>query len=106
MDAEDFNIRTTDRHKPRLGDIVVKVLAAGDSASSAKVGDLAQGEPITIRADDSVDDAVKTMMEHNIRRLPVVEGDSLVGMISQADIARNIDEKRAGEFLRDISEAP
>jgi CBS domain-containing protein len=46
------------------------------------------------------------MMEHRIRRLPVVDVNSLVGMVSQADLALNLDEAKSGEFLRTISAAP
>ena len=45
---------------------------------------------MTIGADDSVDEALKTMTEHGVRRLPVIDGHQLVGMVSQADIARNL----------------
>lgn len=87
-------------------DIVVKVLAAGRDPAGVKASELEQGQPVTIDADDSVDEAMQTMMRHKIRRLPVIDGKALVGMISQADIARNVDETKSGEFLRTISSAP
>src|SRR5688572_9668993 len=52
-------------------DIVVRVLAEGKDPSSTTAGDLAQGKPVTIGADDSVDEALRTMKEHKVRRLPV-----------------------------------
>jgi CBS domain-containing protein len=84
-------------------DIVVKVLAQGKDPSSTTAGDLAEGKPVTIGADDSVDDALKTMKDHKIRRLPVIDGHDLVGIVSQADIARQIDEQKVGDLVEAIS---
>ncbi|MDP9406292.1 MAG: CBS domain-containing protein, partial [Actinomycetota bacterium] len=69
-------------------DIVVKAIADGRDPSSIKVSELAdQGEVVTIGADDSVDEALATMKRYKVRRLPVIDGHDLVGMVSQADIA-------------------
>jgi CBS domain-containing protein len=87
-------------------DIVVKVLAQGKDPDSTTAGDLAQGKPVTIGADDSVDEALHTMAEHRVRRLPVIDGHDLVGVVSQADLARSIDEEKVGELVEAISAAP
>ena len=87
-------------------DIVVKVLAQGKDPDSTTAGDLAQGKPVTIGADDSVDEALHTMAEHRVRRLPVIDGHDLVGVVSQADLARNIDEEKVGDLVEAISAAP
>src|SRR3954469_10415522 len=73
-------------------DIVVKVLAQGKDPSSTKAGEIGQGDGtvVTIGADDSIDEALKTLSDHQVRRLPVIDGHDLVGIISLADIARNI----------------
>ncbi|GAB3520086.1 CBS domain-containing protein [Arthrobacter monumenti] len=84
-------------------DIVVKCLAKGGDPKTAKAGELGQGKPVTIGADDSVEEAIDTMQQHKIRRLPVVDGHDLVGMLSQADIARNFPEERSGELVEFIS---
>jgi CBS domain-containing protein len=84
-------------------DIVVKVLAQGKDPSSTTAGDLAEGKPVTIGADDSIDEALKTMKDHKIRRLPVIDGHDLVGIVSQADIAREIDEEQVGDLVEAIS---
>jgi CBS domain-containing protein len=84
-------------------DIVVKVLAQGKDPSSTTAGDLAEGKPVTIGADDSVDVALKTMKDHKIRRLPVIDGHDLVGIVSQADIARQVDEEKVGDLVEAIS---
>lgn len=84
-------------------DLVVKCLAKGGDPKTAKASELAQGKPVTIGADDSVEEAIDTMQRHKIRRLPVIDGHDLVGMLSQADIARNFPEERVGELVEFIS---
>jgi CBS domain-containing protein len=85
-------------------DIVVKVLAQGKDPASTKVIDLVQGEVVTIGADDSVEEAMQTMAKHQVRRLPVIDGTELVGIVSQADIARNLPERKVGELVEAISQ--
>ncbi len=87
-------------------DIVLKVIAEGKDPNSTKAGELGEGKPITIGADDSVDDALRTMAEHGVRRLPVIDGHDLVGIVSQADLARNVDEEKVGDLVEAISSAP
>ena len=89
-------------------DIVVKVLAQGKDPSSTKAGELGQGDAktVTVGADDSIDEALRTMIDHKVRRLPVIDGHDLVGIISQADIATNLDEERVGDLVEAISAAP
>jgi CBS domain-containing protein len=87
-------------------DIVVRVLAEGKDPAQTTAGDLAQGKPVTIGADDSIDEAVSVMAEHKVRRLPVIDGHDLVGIISQADVATEIDEKKVGDLVESISAAP
>jgi|SRR5215218_6163851 len=84
-------------------DIVVKVLAQGKDPEQTRAGELGQGKPITIGADDSIEEALHTMAEHRVRRLPVIDGHQLVGIVSQADIARNLDEEKTGELVEAIS---
>jgi CBS domain-containing protein len=84
-------------------DIVVKVLAADKDPKRVTLGDLVQGEAVTIGADDDIEDAIQTMAKHKVRRLPVIDGTDLVGMVSQADIARNLPEKKVGELVEAIS---
>jgi CBS domain-containing protein len=89
-------------------DIVVKALAQGRDPGSTRAGDLGQGdsETVTIGADDSIDEALHTMIDHKVRRLPVIDGKRLVGIISQADIATNVDEEKVGDLVEAISAAP
>jgi CBS domain-containing protein len=89
-------------------DIVVKVLAQGMDPASTKTGEIGAGDgkTITIGADDSIEEALRTMIDHKVRRLPVIDGKQLVGIISQADVATNLDEERVGDLVEAISAAP
>ena len=69
-------------------------------------GELGEGKPVTIGADDSIDEALQTMKEHQVRRLPVIDGHDLVGIVSQADLAESIDEEKVGDLVEAISAAP
>jgi CBS domain-containing protein len=87
-------------------DIVVKVLAQGKDPAQTRAGELGEGKPVTIGADDSVEEALRTMKEYKVRRLPVIDGHDLVGIVSQADLATNIDEDKVGDLVEAISAAP
>jgi len=87
-------------------DIVVKCLADGRDPTATTVGEYAEGKPVTIGADDSVEEALRTMSTHGVRRLPVIDGHDLVGMVSQADIARHLPEDKIGDLVEAISSAP
>ncbi len=100
-------------HKKRLlgmltdRDIAVGVVAAGKDPETTLVGDLVSGRRVvTIQADDPVDLVATIMEKEAVRRVPVLEGDSVVGIISQADLAANVDEDRVGDLLGEISLAP
>ncbi|HEX2071080.1 MAG TPA: CBS domain-containing protein [Thermoleophilaceae bacterium] len=84
-------------------DIVVKVLAQGKDPASTTAGELGEGKPVTIGADDGVDLAIRTMKDHKVRRLPVIDGHDLIGVVSQADLARSVDEEDVGELVEAIS---
>jgi CBS domain-containing protein len=84
-------------------DIVVRCIADNGDPQTVRAGELARGKPVTIGADDPVDEALAMMKEHQIRRLPVVDGHDLVGIISQADVARHIESSRVGEVVEAIS---
>ena len=84
-------------------DIVVRVVAEGRDPEDITAGELGQGKPVTIGADDSIDEALRTMADHQVRRLPVIEGHDLVGMLSQADIARSQPDEKTGDVVQEIS---
>ena len=88
-------------------DLAVEVVARGQDPSSTTAGDLVSGrEVVTIGADDDIDEAIDTMRDHAVRRLPVIDGDQVVGVVSQADIARAADEQQVGRLIEAISQAP
>ncbi|GGT32180.1 hypothetical protein GCM10010271_40280 [Streptomyces kurssanovii] len=84
-------------------DIVVKVLGAGNDPAQVKAGDLAQGEVVTIGADDEAEEVLRTMSRHKVRRLPVIDGHTLVGIVAQADVARALPDPKVGDLLEAIS---
>ncbi|WEG09511.1 CBS domain-containing protein [Microbacterium horticulturae] len=85
-------------------DIVVRCLAEGGDPSTATAGSLAEGKPVTIGADDDVEEAMTVMSREQVRRLPVIDGHDLVGIISQADVARAMAPADTGETVADISQ--
>ncbi|MBG0829956.1 CBS domain-containing protein [Planomonospora sp. ID67723] len=96
---------TDDRLKGMLTDrdIVVKVLAEGKDPGSCLAGELAQGEAVTIGADDDAAEILRTMASHRVRRLPVIDGHKLVGIVALADVARALPDRPVGDLLDAIS---
>lgn len=96
---------TDDKLKGMLTDrdVVVKVLGKGQDPENVKAGDLAQGEAVTIGADDSAEEILVTMTEHKVRRLPVIDGHRLVGVVAQADVARALPDPQVGQLLDALS---
>ncbi len=83
-------------------DIVIKCVAARGDPATVTAGDLAQGKPFTVEADASDGEVLRVMEEHRIRRLPVIDNHRLVGMISEADLARHLPEQSIAEFVEAI----
>ncbi|GAA1599839.1 MULTISPECIES: CBS domain-containing protein [Kribbella] len=84
-------------------DIVVKCVADGGDPTKATAGTFGQGKPVTIGADDPIEEALRTMEKYQVRRLPVIDGHDLVGMLAQADVIMAA-PGRAGRTVSDISE--
>jgi CBS domain-containing protein len=84
-------------------DIVVRVVAEGRDPNATTVNEIASTELVTVSPDDDLDEALNLLAEHQVRRLPVVEGDRLVGIVAQADIARLGKDKKTGEVVEEIS---
>ena len=85
-------------------DIVVKCIASGGDPTSTTAGSLAEGKPVTIGADDPVEEILRTMSQYQVRRLPVIDGHDLIGIVSQADVARNLPEESVGDLVEAISQ--
>jgi CBS domain-containing protein len=85
-------------------DIAIRVVAEGKSAETITVGEIASRELVTIDPQQDLDEALRLMARHQVRRLPVVEEDGrLVGIVAQADIARNASDEKTGDLVEDIS---
>jgi len=85
-------------------DIVVRAVAEGLDPMSARVGDVASPSPVAVAPDQDLDEAMELMAEYRVRRLPVVDGERLVGVVSQADVALEANEKKTGSVIQEISE--
>ena len=97
LDSERLIGTLTDR------DIVIRVVAEGRELQTT-VRDVASSDLVTIDPDQNLDEALRMMATHQVRRLPVVEEDGhLVGILAQADAAREASEKKVGETVEAIS---
>ena len=85
-------------------DIVILGVAVLSDVSSLSVMDVASHELTTVAPDQDLDEALRLMAQEQVRRLPVVDGDRLVGILAQADVAREGDEERVGETVEQISQ--
>jgi CBS domain-containing protein len=86
-------------------DIVVRALAQDRNPSEVTAGELAQGKPVTIGADDDVVEILSTLATHRVRRLPVIDGHRLVGIVAVADVARALPDRPVGDLIDALSEA-
>lgn len=68
-------------------DIVVRGLAEGADPDTTPVQDVASESLVTVQASSSTDEAARLMQEQGVRRLPVVDGDEVVGLVSLEDLA-------------------
>jgi CBS domain-containing protein len=78
------------------------MLTEGKDPASTKAGELGQGKPVTIGADDSLDELVKTMASHEVKRLPVIDGQQLVGVVSEADVAEHATPEQVVQVVRGV----
>lgn len=100
--GEDNRLRgiITDR------DLVIHCIAEGRDPATMTARELAQGPLVWVDADADADEVLRTMEEHRIRRVPVIEHHDLVGMISEADVATHLPEAKVAEFVGRIAAAP
>jgi len=84
-------------------DIVVRGIADGSDPRSVQVGDIASRDIVTVRPDDDLDEALRLMGQHQVRRLPVVDEGQLVGVLAQADVAHEAKDKDVGQVVEEIS---
>jgi len=85
-------------------DIAIRVVAEGRNPDDVKVSEVASKQVVTIDPQQDLDEALRIMAKHQVRRLPVVEEDGrLVGVVAQADVAREGDDTQTGELVEEIS---
>lgn len=84
-------------------DIVVRGIAEGKDIELTNVGELASRDVVVVEPDGDLEEALRLMAEHQVRRLPVVDGGRLVGVIAQADVARTAGGQVVGEVVESIS---
>jgi CBS domain-containing protein len=86
-------------------DIAVRVVAEGRDPETTYVRDVASTDLVTVDPQQDLNEALRLMAEHQVRRIPVVEEDGrLVGIVAQADVARQSDDRRTGEVVEQISQ--
>ncbi len=88
-------------------DLVVRVLAERKNPLEVRVGDIATTSPVTVTPDMRLSEARELLEQHKIRRLPVMKGDRLVGVLSLGDVAwADASTREVGEALKAVSESP
>jgi CBS domain-containing protein len=86
-------------------DIAIRVVAEGKDPQSTTVSEIASTDLVTVDPDQELDEALRLMAQHQVRRLPVVEEDGrLVGIVAQADVALHGDDRETGQVVEQISQ--
>ena len=85
-------------------DLVVQVVARGQDPDSIRVSDIYSKKPVVASPDEPLDEALKRMASEQVRRLPVVSEGRLVGILAQADVAREAAPASTGQMVEDISQ--
>ena len=86
-------------------DIAIRVVAEGRDPQSTPVREVASKDLVTVDPQQDLDEALRLMAQHQVRRLPVVEEDRrLVGVVAQADVARHGNDTQTGQVVQEISE--
>ena len=98
VDGEQLVGVATDR------DITLRVVAEGKDPGATTVGEIQSGNPVSVAPDERLDRALQEMAQNQVRRLPVVEDGRLVGVVAQADVAREVGDAETGRVVEEISE--
>ena len=99
VDGDQLVGMVTDR------DTVIRVVAEGKDPQSTTVGEIASRDLVTVDPEQDLDEALRLMAQHQVRRLPVAEEDGrLVGILAQADVAREGKDAKTGQVVQEISE--
>jgi CBS domain-containing protein len=101
VDSDDILVGiVTDR------DIALRVVGAGKDPRSTTVNDIATTSVSPAYPNEPLDDALEQMAYRQVRRLPVIEDDRVVGMLAQADMVHELKDKQAGRLVDEISHEP
>jgi CBS domain-containing protein len=85
-------------------DITIKVIALGKDPQTTKVRDVASTNVVTVDPQQDLDEVLRLMAQHQVRRIPVVEEDGkIVGIIAQRDVALVAGDAKTGEVVEEIS---
>ena len=99
VDGDRLVATITDR------DITIRVVAEGKNPQSTNVRETASTQLVTIDPEQDLEEALRLMALHQVRRLPVVEEDGrLVGIVAQADVAREGEDSKTGQVVEQISQ--
>lgn len=83
-------------------DIVIRCVADGADAASTTAGSVVGGALVTVEADTDIDQVLALMREHQVKRMPVMDGGSLIGMISESDLVAELSSERIAHFAEGV----
>jgi CBS domain-containing protein len=112
MELEDVgSIPVVDTDRILVGmvtdrDIALRVVAAGRDPSSTSVGEIATTSVSAAYPDEPLDEALEQMAYRQVRRLPVIDDDRVIGILAQADVVHEVKDKQAGRLVDEISHEP
>jgi CBS domain-containing protein len=110
MKAEDAGVVPVTENGRLIGmvtdrDIAIRVVAERKDPQATSIREVASTDLVTIDPQQDLDEALRLMAQHKVRRLPVVEEDGrLVGVVAQADVAREGDDTKTGQVVQEISQ--
>jgi CBS domain-containing protein len=110
MEAEDVgSLPVIEQDDVLLGivtdrDIALRVVAAGRDPRQTRVEEICTENPSCAYPDEPLEEALDQMAFRRVRRLPVIDNDRLVGMLSQADVVHEVKDKKAGQLVEEISQ--
>jgi CBS domain-containing protein len=85
-------------------DIVIEGVSKGLDLAETPVSKIMSTKVVTVAVTDDAQAVAQVLGDNQIRRVPVVDGDHVVGVVSQADVALELDNATAGELVEDISQ--
>ncbi|WP_344101401.1 CBS domain-containing protein [Nocardiopsis rhodophaea] len=87
-------------------DIVLRCVAEGRDCRTTTAADLAQGTPFWVDEEAEISEVLQGMIEHRIKRVPVIRDHQLTGIISESDLARALPEQQLAQFVEAMKSGP